>query len=129
MPAMNPKSFVRLMKLLDLAAIDIAQSLYVSPSHVSRWKTGSRELKTSSPYFQQLEDLFLWVNAQQGERRLEQFLLSDTAEDQKDLIRQRLRQFLIQPGAELTPFLTPPFRLWQAWKAELRHSDSFSSMC
>ena len=106
MSAMNPKSFVRLMKLLDLAAVDIAQSLYVSPSHVSRWKTGSRELKTSSAYFQQLEDLFLWVNAQQGERRLEQFLLPDAATanqsagDPEARIRQRLRQFLIQPGTE-----------------------------
>ena len=55
MSTMNPKSFARLMKLLDLAAVDIAQALYVSPSHVSRWKTGSRELKTSRSYFEQLE--------------------------------------------------------------------------
>ena len=40
MPAMNPNSFIKVMNLLNLAAVDIAQALYVSPSHVSRWKTG-----------------------------------------------------------------------------------------
>ena len=73
MSTMNPKSFARLMKLLDLAAVDIAQALYVSPSHVSRWKTGSRELKTSRSYFEQLEELFLSVNAQHADGRLERF--------------------------------------------------------
>lgn len=101
---MNPKSFARLMKILDLAAVDIAQALYVSPSHVSRWKTGSRELKTSSDYFRQLEELFLSVNARRADGRLERFLLPDPAngppEDREALVRQGLRQFLIQPGAE-----------------------------
>ena len=80
MSTMNPKSFARLMKLLDLAAVDIAQALYVSPSHVSRWKTGSRELKTSRSYFEQLEELFLSVNAQHADGRLERFLLPEPAE-------------------------------------------------
>ena len=104
MSTMNPKSFARLMKILDLAAVDIAQALYVSPSHVSRWKTGSRELKTSSDYFRQLEELFLSVNARRADGRLERFLLPDPAngppEDREALVRQGLRQFLIQPGAE-----------------------------
>lgn len=102
MSTMNPKSFARLMKLLDLAAVDIAQALYVSPSHVSRWKTGSRELKTSRSYFEQLEELFLSVNAQHADGRLERFLLPEPAdrppEEREALMRQRLRQFLIQPG-------------------------------
>ena len=80
MSTMNPKSFARLMKLLDLAAVDIAQALYVSPSHVSRWKTGSRELKTSRSYFEQLEELFLSVNAQHADGRLERFLLPEPAD-------------------------------------------------
>lgn len=102
MSTMNPKSFARLMKLLDLAAVDIAQALYVSPSHVSRWKTGSRELKTSRSYFEQLEELFLSVNAQHADGRMERFLLPEPAdrppEEREALMRQRLRQFLIQPG-------------------------------
>lgn len=106
MSTMNPKSFTKLLKLLDLAAVDISHALYVSPSHVSRWKTGSRELKTNSTYYQQLEELFLSVNAQRADRRLEEFLLSDTNSDhrppkeQEALLRRQLRKYLIQSSAK-----------------------------
>ena len=93
MSTMNPKSFARLMKLLDLAAVDIAQALYVSPSHVSRWKTGSRELKTSRSYFEQLEELFLSVNAQHADGRLERFLLPEPA-DRPPEEREALEEFM-----------------------------------
>lgn len=107
MPAMNPKSFVKIMNLLNLAAVDVAQSIYVSPSHVSRWKTGSRELKTSSTYFQQLVDLFLHTNEEQGTHQLERLLLPEGAAqeaapdgDAGALLRQRLWEFLVQQGTE-----------------------------
>ena len=107
MPVMNPNSFVKLLNLLNLAAVDVAQSLYVSPSHVSRWKTGSRELKTGSDYFQQLVELFLTVNDRLEGQQLEHFLLPDFAarpdqppEEVREQLRRRLRQYLIQPGAE-----------------------------
>ena len=108
MPSMNPKSFIKMMHLLHLTASDVAQALYVSPSHVSRWKTGSRALKDTNAYYQQLVELFLSVNDRQQERRLEQFLLPDAGEAGgagRALLEERLRQFLAQPGqpAEAVP--------------------------
>lgn len=38
----EPQDLCTADEAADLAAVDIAQALYVSPSHVSRWKTGSR---------------------------------------------------------------------------------------
>ena len=116
MPAMNPNSFIKVMNLLNLAAVDIAQALYVSPSHVSRWKTGSRALKVSSAYFQQLVDLFLSVNERLGTRPLERFLLPDfdpaqtdpPAEDSQAALRQRMLQFLTQQGEEARVTHTVP---------------------
>lgn len=114
MSTMNPKSFARLMKLLDLAAVDIAQALYVSPSHVSRWKTGSRELKTSRSYFEQLEELFLSVNAQHADGRLERFLLPEPAdrppEEREALMRQRLRAVPDSAGRRGAGRLSAPRR-------------------
>lgn len=109
MSVMNPKSFIKLMKLLDLAAVDISQSLYVSPSHVSRWKTGSRELKVSSDYFQQLVQLFLSENQRRGALQLERFLLSDeelvrrerSPEAGEALLAERLEQYLTRCDPEL----------------------------
>ena len=116
MPAMNPNSFIKVMNLLNLAAVDIAQALYVSPSHVSRWKTGFRALKVSSAYFQQLVDLFLSVNERLGTRPLERFLLPDfdpartepPPEDSRSALRQRLLQFLTQQGEEARVTHTVP---------------------
>lgn len=115
MSAMNPSSFIKIMNLLNLAAVDVAQALYVSPSHVSRWKTGSRDLKATSSYFQQLVDLFLSVNEQLGTHPLEQFLLPDfdpahpePPEAVQASLERRLRQFLIQPGEEARTTHTVP---------------------
>ena len=115
MYAMNPSSFIKIMNLLNLAAVDVAQALYVSPSHVSRWKTGSRDLKATSSYFQQLVDLFLSVNEQLGTHPLEQFLLPDfdpahpePPEAVQASLERRLRQFLIQQGEEARTTHTVP---------------------
>ena len=114
MSSMNPKSFIKMMHLLHLTASDIAQALYVSPSHVSRWKTGSRELKDTNAYYRQLVDLFLSVNESQREHRLERFLLPDAGEDsggeQRPLLEQKLLQFLVQPGQPADPpqLASPP---------------------
>ena len=108
MASMNPKSLVKLMQLLHLSVSDIARALYVSPSHVSRWKTGSRELKERNAYFPQLAELLLSVNRAQGERRLERFLLPSPDADPA-LLREKLLQFLVQPGqTEDAPPAAPP---------------------
>ena len=106
MPSMNPKSFIKMMHLLHLTASDVAQALYVSPSHVSRWKTGSRALKDTNAYYQQLVELFLSVNDRQQERRLEQFLLpgaGETGGAGSALLEERLRRFLSQLGQPAEP--------------------------
>ena len=68
------------MNLLDIASVDLARELFVSPSHISRWKNGSRELKESSKNYLDLEKYILSVNSMHADRRLEQFLISEQEE-------------------------------------------------
>lgn len=104
MASMNSGSFIKILRLLDLSSADLAQALYVSPSLVSRWKTGARELKENNAYYKQLVSLFLSVNKEQGTQRLEQFLLPDffslqgkkSPEALGALLEQKLHQFLLQ---------------------------------
>lgn len=111
MAGMNHNSFVKIMHLLGLTTSKLAQALYVSPSHVSRWKTGSRELKDTNAYFRQLVELFLSLNDAENKYRLERFLLPDfdpqqppeDAGDSRLLLEEKLVQFLLQPGQPEAP--------------------------
>ena len=100
MSVMNHKSLVRIMNLLDIASVDLARELFVSPSHISRWKNGSRELKESSKNYLDLEKYILSVNSMHADRRLEQFLISEqegrelSEEEEKALLKQKLRRFM-----------------------------------
>lgn len=97
---MNHKSLVRIMNLLDIASVDLARELFVSPSHISRWKNGSRELKESSKNYLDLEKYILSVNSMHADRRLEQFLISEqegrelSEAEEKALLKQKLRRFM-----------------------------------
>lgn len=111
MDGMNHNSFTKVMHLLGLTTSKLAQALYVSPSHVSRWKTGSRELRDTNPYFRQVIDLFLSLNDAEGKYRLERFLMPDISprqmaeapETMRPLLEEKLVQFLLQPGHSEKP--------------------------
>ena len=125
MASMNPTNFSKIMRLLNLTASDLAQALYVSPSHVSRWKNGSRELKSTNDYYHQLLDWFLQQNARQSGEKLEHFLIADfnglpsgaPPESAQSLLKKSLDDFLMQetltqeepvasPAATCSSFLT-----------------------
>jgi transcriptional regulator with XRE-family HTH domain len=104
MASMNPGNLVKILRLLGISSSDLAQALYVSPSHVSRWKTGSRNLNENNAYYKQMVEYFLSINETQGLQKLEKFLLPDfdslrgrkTPDVLRSLLEQKLHQFLLQ---------------------------------
>lgn len=112
MASMNPTNFNKIMHLLNLTSSDLAQALYVSPSHVSRWKNGSRALRSTNAYYHQLLDWFLQQNACQSGQKLEHFLIADfhgissedPPESAQSLLKKSLDDFLMQESlAQETP--------------------------
>jgi len=101
---MNPNNFSRIMRLLNLTSSDLASALYVSPSHVSRWKNGSRELKDTNAYYGQLVAWFLAKNAEQKGQKLEHLLIDGFSPAQgreqpqaiQARLHERLNEFLLQ---------------------------------
>lgn len=76
MPSINNESFSHIIRLLEIPTSRLINELYVSQSLISRWKTGSRELKSNSQNYARVLNLFLKINTEQGIFTLEHLLFS-----------------------------------------------------
>jgi len=104
MASVNPGNLNSIMQMLNISSSALVQRLFVSPSLVSRWKAGTREIRDDNDYFKEIVDYFIEINESQNEERLEYFLIhnyepsddTEKLETVKELVRERLRQYLLQ---------------------------------
>lgn len=73
MSVVNHIAFNHLTHLLEISPKDLIQNLYVSQSLVSRWKNGTRKIKSDSPVYEQVVCYFIEVNRKNRFQRLEQY--------------------------------------------------------
>ena len=90
MATMNHESFNNVLKTLDISTVELTKKLFVSQSLISRWKTGSRKLKTDSSYYDTLLHIFLEVNASHNMHELESLLFLDHDNFEKENYKKEL---------------------------------------
>lgn len=62
-----------LFKLLNISTTEISQQLYIDRTLISKWKTGSRKLLSSSPYYKKLIECLIDANKESGSVILQSF--------------------------------------------------------
>lgn len=65
-----------LFKLLNISTTEISQQLYIDRTLISKWKTGSRKLLSSSPYYKKLIECLIDANKESGSVILQSFFSS-----------------------------------------------------
>lgn len=86
-----------LMKALRISGIELAEAIHVDSSLISKWRTGSRTLPTSSPHLKNMVNYFIAKDKSLGENTILDLMLrydSELSYDDSDTLYSNLCTWL-----------------------------------
>ncbi len=93
----NLTRFGYLMELLGISITELASAINIERTSVSKWKSGSRKLSASMPYFNDIIEFFILKNQQLGGNFLEDFF--DNISNNKKVgvkdLRKSIRNYIL----------------------------------